>query len=317
MGNEVSSKESSKEVPNPLVDNLLPWKCINCNKSNDSNPKFCDECYAQNPVLNPPSFVNDLASNKPSKVAEDDVKDPNDNRLKESLLSIQVVRSKVDKYFAIERYEPPHGAVAKPLVLPVIHISNGADYMETIEFNISLVKKYRFDGVWLIDHNFGNAMHLVNTIKQVRKKYPKLWIGANFLGFDRDTLVPFLIQNELIVHHHTNSKGKSQSKSENILNGLWVDNGGIRIKNEHEKAKDNTDDYNYNLAAFRALQFTHYKINDFLYFGELTSSIKDKCIRQAILNDIQRRYVNWAPLHQLDLWMLFVHRGKGQEYPLT
>eukprot|EP01083_Nonionella_stella_P172832 594331_1 len=128
-------------------------------------------------------------------------------------------------------------------------------------------KKYRFDGVWLIDHNFGNAMHLVNTIKQVRKKYPKLWIGANFLGFDRDTLVPFLIQNELIVHHHTNSKGKSQSKSENILNGLWVDNGGIRIKNEHEKAKDNTDDYNYNLAAFRALQFTHYKINDFLYFG--------------------------------------------------
>ena len=136
--------------------------------------------------------------------------------------------------------------------------------MKTIDFNISLINKYKFGGCWIIDHNFGPQTHLVDTIKAVRKKYPKLWIGANFLGGDTDSLIPFLIKHGLIINHNTK---KNTSKKDNILNGLWVDNGGIRLTKQHEKTNKTVGKYAFDLASLRSLQFKHYKIKDFLYFG--------------------------------------------------
>eukprot|EP01083_Nonionella_stella_P035594 97108_1 len=101
----------------------------------------------------------------------------------------------------------------KQAVLPVIHVANpshsGKSAMEGIEKNITLILKYKFHGCFLINHGFRPTL-LVPIIQAVRATYPNLWIGANFLGCIGDEF-DFMHKHKLL----------------NVLDGLWIDDGGI------------------------------------------------------------------------------------------
>lgn len=133
------------------------------------------------------------------------------------------------------------------VVLPVIHVQNPtkrllSDISACIDRNISLIIKHKFNGCFLINHGFMPDL-LVPIIISVKKKYPKLWIGANFLGCD----VPFDF-----MHKHNLL---------DILDGLWVDDGQIAYG-----WKENADKIKSIGAAERLEKYRKYKWNG-LYFG--------------------------------------------------
>ena len=122
---------------------------------------------------------------------------------------------------------PGKGRDGKPAVLPVIHVhaptidlktntlvTNGSQTFDLIDSNIKLIGKHKFDGIFLINHGFGSSK-LELVIKHVRSKYPKLWIGANFLG----TIDP--------ISHLVNCQKE--------LNGLWIDDGLIIVKQNRSR----------------------------------------------------------------------------------
>ena len=138
-----------------------------------------------------------------------------DEEISKDLLSIDEINSKWENNFGKN--------VKLPVVLPVIHVISPHsihnynvnkiwknDIGKTIEYNINLVKKYKFNGVFLINHGF-SCPSLVEICKKVRKKYPKLWFGVNFLGCPNRNGIQYL----------------KQSKLDKIVNALWVDNSYI------------------------------------------------------------------------------------------
>lgn len=66
---------------------------------------------------------------------------------------------------------------AGPVVLPVIHVLDA----EQTERNIRIVKHHGVPGVLLINHDIG-VTEFLPVIRAMRRRFPSLWIGVNFLG---------------------------------------------------------------------------------------------------------------------------------------
>ena len=64
-----------------------------------------------------------------------------------------------------------------PAVLPVIHVANTGQAVE----NVRRIMGEGAQGVFLINHDFPHE-DLVPIIKQVRERFPALWLGVNFLA---------------------------------------------------------------------------------------------------------------------------------------
>ena len=73
------------------------------------------------------------------------------------------------------------------VVLPVIHV---IDFEQTRR-NIDVVIDEGAPGCFLINHDFG-IDEFLPIIKKVRRNYPTLWFGVNFLGVSADRAVPIL-----------------------------------------------------------------------------------------------------------------------------
>ena len=130
------------------------------------------------------------------------------------------------------------------VVLPVIHVVNpsqGKTAMDTIDRNISLIMKYKFNGCFVINHGF-QPPSLVPIIIKIKEKYPNLWLGANFLGCIGDEF-DFMKKHNLL----------------NVLDGLWIDDGGIYYLKSSDSIKAVG-------AEKRLTKYKKYEWNG-LYFG--------------------------------------------------
>eukprot|EP01084_Bolivina_argentea_P313930 543709_1 len=345
MGNKQSSAKNTKNEEtkgSSLKDQLLPWQCIKCKKANHEHVLRCISCHSANPELEPNGFIRDILDDKKEDIKKNKRKRKNknvDSKFKNSLLTIQEIQVKFDKFFpnninknldnenknddndihVINRQKKD--IIQPPIILPVIHIAyyeteeDEIKCLQKIDQNIELVKKFNFNGIWLIDHNYGPETDLVQIIKKVRKKHPTLWIGANFLKMEMngENLIPFLVKNELIVNHND----EKHKNKENILNGLWVDNGGIsETYNKYRNNEDNKEDkyknkYVYTLAALRILQLKYYDIRNFLYFGGIDFKTGRQIIKTKDIETYKMQIGELAKFSSCGFMDVVCTSGKG------
>ncbi|NTW14346.1 MAG: adenine phosphoribosyltransferase [Candidatus Moranbacteria bacterium] len=89
------------------------------------------------------------------------------------------------------------------VLLPVIHATD----IWQVRENIDVAHQAGADGVFLINHAMGYP-ELVEIYHIVKKEFPRLWIGLNFLGVGSDR-IPELVK-------------------ETEVDGLWRDDAGLR-----------------------------------------------------------------------------------------
>lgn len=87
----------------------------------------------------------------------------------------------------------------------VIHV----DSEEQLFRNLSKIEGIKLSGVFLISHGSMTYKELYNLGKKVKREYPDLWIGYNFLDLTANEAVSFL-------------QGKD-------VDGLWVDNAYLGL----------------------------------------------------------------------------------------
>lgn len=99
-------------------------------------------------------------------------------------------------------------------IIPVIHY---VDH-EQVMFNVDLCVSMGIESIFLINHNFTSQAieELCKAILDVKEKYPKLWVGVNFLGIENRAALAF-------VRKHG-------------ANGLWCDNAHLCEKDEDRDA---------------------------------------------------------------------------------
>lgn len=102
-----------------------------------------------------------------------------------------------------------------PVVLPVIHALSH----DQTESNVQVVMREGARGVFLINHDFGPEQ-MFPIIRKIRRMYPSLWMGVNFLGVNGLGAFPIL----------------AQLQNENItIDAYWADNSAV---DENRSAND-------------------------------------------------------------------------------
>jgi uncharacterized protein len=94
-----------------------------------------------------------------------------------------------------------------PVVLPVIHVLD----KERAGRNVEIAMREGAAGVFLINHDFGIEPFLP-IIRHVRKRFPALWLGVNFLAVTGRDAFPIL--------------GKLQSEG-TVVDAYWADDARI------------------------------------------------------------------------------------------
>ena len=94
-----------------------------------------------------------------------------------------------------------------PIVIPVIHSLD----TKQITRNINVAINAGVKGVFLINHDFGWDQFLP-IIKEIRIRFPRIWLGVNFLAVTGKFAFPIL------------SKLESQSC---IIDAYWADNACV------------------------------------------------------------------------------------------
>ena len=108
-----------------------------------------------------------------------------------------------------------------PVVLPVIHVQDNAQ----AERNVRIAIGEGAAGVFLINHDFAFPRFLP-IIRHVRKTFPALWLGVNFLAVTGKDAFPILgrLANEGV-----------------IVDGYWGDDARIDefngVQNQSEAAE--------------------------------------------------------------------------------
>lgn len=103
------------------------------------------------------------------------------------------------------------------VVLPVVHVYSEAQTTR----NVALLVSEDADGCWLINHHF-DALELIPVIETVRKQWPDLWLGVNFLGME-----PPVAFEQLALLEKAGIR----------IDGYWADNAGLADGSDgHPKA---------------------------------------------------------------------------------
>ena len=126
---------------------------------------------------------------------------------------------------------------SKKLLMPVIHVESTS--CESIFQNIDKCLSANIKAIWLISHGYLNFVQLKNVFKKVKKKYPNLWIGCNFLDLDQNIF--------------------SQIKDIK-LDGIWIDNSyqGLAFREiEAEKLYLSWKNSNFNGIYFGGVAFKY------------------------------------------------------------
>lgn len=149
-------------------------------------------------------------------------------------------RNQVRKYFKS----------AGPVILPVIHV---LDFEQTRR-NINVAIAESVPGVVLINHDFG-IKEFLPIIRQVRKEFPALWFGVNFLGVTGAVAFPILaslqvenckvdaywadnarIDERRDFDDQPEARHISQVKTDCAWNGLYL--GGVAFKKQRGVAAE-------------------------------------------------------------------------------
>ena len=95
----------------------------------------------------------------------------------------------------------------RKILLPVIHV---IDIKQTL-INAEILHNNHVQGCWLINHSCSDKV-FADAFKQVKTKYPGLWVGINYLG---GHFAPIIFSKEFAIKP----------------DGFWFDNVGVSDSN--------------------------------------------------------------------------------------
>lgn len=131
-----------------------------------------------------------------------------------------------------------------PAVLPVIHVQDAAQTLGNVEVALG----EGVQGVFLINHDFPHS-ELLPVIQVVRRRFPALWLGVNFLGVTGDDAFPVLGRlaaedvavdaywaDDACIDEHAGAQTRAQSidraRTASGWEGLYF--GGTAFKKQRE-----------------------------------------------------------------------------------
>ncbi len=146
-----------------------------------------------------------------------------------------------------------------PVVLPVIHV---LDTGQTLR-NVRAVIGAGASGVFLINHDFAPEA-FIPVIKTVRRAYPSVWMGVNFLGITADLAFPSLSKMEsegctvdaywaddaCIDEHGANQKPREIARVYEACGWRGLYFGGTCFKKQREVAPEHYADAAREACAF-------------------------------------------------------------------
>ena len=103
---------------------------------------------------------------------------------------------------------------AGPAILPVIHTLDAQQATR----NVQVAMKEGAQGVFLINHDFPHD-DLIPIIRDIRRQFPWLWLGVNFLGVTGKDAFPILGELE---------------RDDCIVDAYWADNARIDERVEEQ-----------------------------------------------------------------------------------
>ena len=149
-----------------------------------------------------------------------------------------------------------------PVVLPVIHVLDN----DQAERNVQLALECGAQGVFLINHDFAVEQFLP-IIRHVRRRFPTVWLGVNFLAVTGLHAFPVLGElqaegypieaywaDDARIDEHSDAESQKEAQDitkvriESGWNGLYF--GGTAFKKQREVAPDD-----YFMAATQARGF--------------------------------------------------------------
>ena len=107
---------------------------------------------------------------------------------------------------------------AGPAVLPVIHARDRAQVVR----NAQIAVREGAHGVFLINHDFAPE-GLLPLVREVRARYPSLWLGVNFLGVTGARAFPVLGELE---------------RSGCVVDAYWADDARIDERSDVQREAD-------------------------------------------------------------------------------
>ncbi len=178
---------------------------------------------------------------------------------------------------------------AGPVVIPVIHV---LDADQTAR-NIDIALDAGVAGVFLINHDFSVELFLP-IVRAIRKRYPALWIGLNFLAVTGEHAFPVLgdlqeegfridaywaddacIDEKVSLQDQEHASRIQQARKESQWNGLYL--GGTCFKKQRE-----VDPKDYGVAAELATHFMDGVCTSGIATGMEADTDKIKLFRERI-----------------------------------
>lgn len=95
--------------------------------------------------------------------------------------------------------------------LPVIHVTNN---IKAVWDNVSICIEAKADGIFLISHGYKNWTELLEIGREIKKTYPDLWVGYNFLDL-------------------TAEQSFKKIEFRDKIDGLWIDDTKAGVSNEY------------------------------------------------------------------------------------
>jgi len=173
-----------------------------------------------------------------------------------------------------------------PIVLPVIHVLD----VPRTEANIEILIAAGAPGCFLINHDFEKEA-LIPILKTIRLRFPKLWIGVNFLAVTGKDAFPILgalaaegcpidaywADDARINETGDNAEAEeiAQIRKESGWNGLYF--GGTAFKKQRPVAPED-----YGAAAQQAMPFMDVITTSGIATGEEADLGKISTFRDAI-----------------------------------
>ncbi len=173
-----------------------------------------------------------------------------------------------------------------PAILPVIHT---LDYAQA-ERNVITAIRCGAQGVFLINHDFEYA-RLLPVIVSIRKRFPALWLGVNFLAItgkeafpvlsqlqEQGTLVDAYWADDARIDEHVDNQREALDIDSIKANGCWSGMyfGGVAFKKQREVASEN-----FAISAATACKYMDVVTTSGVATGEAADLDKINVFRQA------------------------------------
>jgi hypothetical protein len=125
--------------------------------------------------------------------------------------------------------------------------------------NVKIAIEAKVDGIFLTSKGHKDKHELIEIAVIIKKRYPQLWVGINFLDVEASDVFNFLNEQKFYP------------------DGVWINNNDIKIESKDKSKKILLKNwYNYKKNGFKGLYFEGVPFKNFQQLGDLSKIVSNK-----------------------------------------